>query len=226
MATQKPISTISYNTEAFLKEKLDTWYKAHIIQSYQYICHKGEAGDKDHIHVRIEPNKRIDAMDLQEQLREYQMGKDKPLGCRPFRPSKEEDWFLYAVHDKQYLKTKYKGGEKGEKLPYKWEDIKAPEDYDVEIAFIRAKQKLEHTGANIAKRMKDGSKALDLITEGENPYTVNAIMRAIASNDYERLQKEKNEITKQLNEVLEAIDRCGYALEIDDKEQLTITKVD
>lgn len=226
MATQKPISTISYNTEAFLKEKLDTWYKAHIIQSYQYICHKGEAGDKDHIHVRIEPNKRIDAMDLQEQLREYQMGKDKPLGCRPFRPSKEEDWFLYAVHDKQYLKTKYKGGEKGEKLPYKWEDIKAPEDYDVEIAFIRAKQKLEHTGANIAQRMKEGDNAIKLITEGENPYTVNAIMRAIASNDYERLQKEKNEIAKQLNEVLEAIDRCGYALEIDDKEQLIITKVD
>lgn len=226
MATQKPISTISYNTEAFLKEKLDTWYKAHIIQSYQYICHKGEAGDKDHIHVRIEPNKRIDPMDLQEQLREYQMGKDKPLGCRPFRPSKEEDWFLYAVHDKQYLKTKYKGGEKGEKLPYKWEDIKAPEDYDVEIAFIRAKQKLEHTGANIAQRMKEGDNAIKLITEGENPYTVNAIMRAIASNDYERLQKEKNEITKQLNEVLEAIDRCGYALEIDDKEQLIITKVD
>lgn len=226
MATQKPISTISYNTEAFLKEKLDTWYKAHIIQSYQYICHKGEAGDKDHIHVRIEPNKRIDPMDLQEQLREYQMGKDKPLGCRPFRPSKEEDWFLYAVHDKQYLKTKYKGGEKGEKLPYKWEDIKAPEDYDVEIAFIRAKQKLEHTGANIAQRMKEGDNAIKLITEGENPYTVNAIMRAIASNDYERLQKEKNEVTKKLNEVLEAIDRCGYALEIDDKEQLIITKVD
>lgn len=226
MATQKPISTISYNTEAFLKEKLDTWYKAHIIQSYQYICHKGEAGDKDHIHVRIEPNKRIDPMDLQEQLREYQMGKDKPLGCRPFRPSKEEDWFLYAVHDKQYLKTKYKGGEKGEKLPYKWEDIKAPEDYDVEVAFIRAKQKLEHTGANIAQRMKEGDNAIKLITEGENPYTVNAIMRAIASNDYERLQKEKNEIAKQLNEVLEAIDRCGYALEIDDKEQLIITKVD
>lgn len=226
MATQKPISTISYNTEAFLKEKLDTWYKAHIIQSYQYICHKGEAGDKDHIHVRIEPNKRIDPMDLQEQLREYQMGKDKPLGCRPFRPSKEEDWFLYAVHDKQYLKTKYKGGEKGEKLPYKWENIKAPEDYDVEVAFIRAKQKLEHTGANIAQRMKEGDNAIKLITEGENPYTVNAIMRAIASNDYERLQKEKNDIAKQLNEVLEAIDRCGYALEIDDKEQLIITKVD
>ena len=105
MATQKPISTISYNTEPFLKEKLDTWYQAHIIQAYQYICHKGEDGDKDHIHVRIEPNKKLDPMDLIEQLREYQIGKDKPLGCRPFRPSKEEDWILYAVHDEEYLKA-------------------------------------------------------------------------------------------------------------------------
>ena len=42
MATQKPISTISYNSESFLKEKLDIWLSAHIIQAYQYIFHKGE----------------------------------------------------------------------------------------------------------------------------------------------------------------------------------------
>ena len=87
MATQKPISTISYNSELFLKEKLDNWIKAHIIQTYMYICHKGEDGDKDHIHVRIEPNKKLDPMDLQAQLLEYKIGNDKPLGCRPFRPS-------------------------------------------------------------------------------------------------------------------------------------------
>lgn len=225
MATQKPISTISYNTEAFLKEKLDTWYQAHIIQSYQYICHKGEAGDKDHIHVRIEPNKRIDPMDLQEQLKEYQMGKEKPLGCRPFRPSKEEDWFLYAVHDEDYLKVKYKGGEKGEKLPYKWEDIKAPEDYDVEIAFIRAKQKLEHTGANIAHRMRQGENAMKLITEGENVYTVNAIMRALNFTEYEKLQKEFIELSRRHEQLLDLIDRAGYVVEVDEEDKLKLTKV-
>ena len=115
---------------------------------------KGEDGDKDHIHLRIEPNKKLDPMDLQEELREYQVGKEKPLGCRPFRPSKEEDWFLYVVHDSDYLKFKYGGGEKGEKLPYKWQDIKVPEDYDCEIAFIRAKAKLEHTSVNMASRMQ------------------------------------------------------------------------
>ena len=225
MATQKPISTISYNTELFLKEKLDTWYQAHIIQSYQYICHKGEDGDKDHIHLRIEPNKRVDPMDLQAQLREFQIGKDKPLGCRPFRPSKEEDWFLYAVHDKDYLKTKYKGGEKGEKLPYKWQDIRTPEDYDVEVAFIRAKTKLEHTGAHIANRMKQGENALDLIMEGENVYTVNALMRALAKTDYERLQREHEKLINQYEQLLDAIDRSGFALEVDENDHLILTKV-
>ena len=147
MATQKPISTISYNTEAFLKEKLDTWYQAHIIQAYMYICHKGEDGDKDHIHVRIEPNKRIDPMDLKEGLNEYQIGHDKPLTCRPFRPSVEEDWVLYAVHDEKYLKLKY-GSDKGEKIPYQWSDIKASEGYDVEVAYLRAKSKQEHTSTS------------------------------------------------------------------------------
>ena len=225
MATQKPISTISYNTEAFLKEKLDTWYQAHIIQSYQYICHKGEDGDKDHIHVRIEPNKRVDPMDLQAQLREFQMGKEKPLGCRPFRPSKEEDWFLYAVHDKDYLKTKYRGGEKGEKLPYKWEDIKAPDDYDVEIAFLRARQNLEHTGANIANRMRKGEDALKLILEGENVYTVNALMRAMSKTDYERLARDYEQLSSQYNMLIDAIEAAGFAIEMDDNDRPMLTKV-
>lgn len=224
MATQKPISTISYNTEAFLKEKLDTWIEAHIIQAYQYICHKGEDGDKDHIHVRIEPNKRLDAMDLQEQLREYQIGKEKPLGVRPFRPSKEEDWFLYAVHDKDYLKLKYGGGEKGEKLPYKWQDIKAPEDYDTEIAFLRAKSKLEHTSSNIATRIQGGDNALSMILEGENPYVVNAIMRAVNATDYERLQKQYDELQNKFYSLIEAVEKYGLSIEADEDGNIVLNK--
>ena len=104
--TQKPISTISYNTEPFLKNTLDMLYKQHIIQNYMYIFHKGEDGDKDHFHVRLEPNRRIDPMDIKELFSEYDSKNIKPLGVRPFRPSVEEDWILYALHNKDYLKTK------------------------------------------------------------------------------------------------------------------------
>lgn len=220
MATQKPISTISYNTEPFLKEKLDTWVKAHIIQAYQYICHKGEDGDKDHIHVRIEPNKKLDPMDLVDQLREYQIGKEKPLGCRPFRQSKEEDWILYAVHDSQYLKLKYGGGEKGEKLPYKWQDIKVPEYYDMEISFIRAKAYLEHTSVNMATRLQNGESPLELVLTGENVYTVNALMRALSVNDYQRLQSQYSEVNFRLNELIDAVENYGLEIAYDDDGRL------
>lgn len=199
MATQKPISTISYNTEAFLKEKLDSWVSAHIIQCYQYICHKGEDGDKDHIHLRIEPNKKLDPMQLTEELKEYQMGKEKPLGVRPWRPSSEADWCLYVVHDAEYLALKYGGGEKGEKLPYEWNQIVASDGYDVEIMFIRAKASLKHSTVNMATRIQQGEKPLSMIMQGENPYVVNAIMRAAMRNDYERLQDELLQVNQEAN---------------------------
>lgn len=223
MATQKPISTISYNTEAFLSEKLNIWLNAHIIQAYQYICHKGEDGDKDHIHLRIEPNKKLDPMDLLDQLKEYQIGNDKPLCCRPFRPSKEEDWILYAVHDEQYLKLKYGGGEKGEKLSYKWQDIKVPEYYDMEIAFIRAKSFLEHTSVNMATRLQNGESALNLVLQGENVYTVNALMRAVSATDYERLAKDYQKLQDDFNLLLDAIEKYGLVIESDENGQILLS---
>lgn len=224
MATQKPISTISYNTEPFLKEKLDTWLNAHIIQSYQYIFHKGEDGDKDHIHLRIEPNKKLDPMDLLDDLREFQMGHDKPLGCRPFRPSKEEDWFLYAVHDPQYLQLKYGGGEKGEKIPYKWQDIVVPDNYDCEVAWIRAKAHLQHTSVNMATRLQKGDTPLSLILEGENPYIINALMRALSGNDYTRISKELEQANNQITALTCAIDRAGFKIVTDEKGILSLVK--
>lgn len=226
MATQKPISTISYNTEAFLKEKLEAWLSAHIIQAFQYIKHKGEDGDKDHIHVRIEPNKKLDPMDLQEALREYQQGNDKPLGCRPFRPSKEEDWILYAVHDEQYLKLKYGGGEKGEKIPYKWQDIQVPEYYDIEVAFIRAKAHLEHTSVNMATRLQNGDNPLELIMQGENVYTVNAIMRALSMTDYQRVLDELERERMRLKSILQAIENYGLVVEADENGNPKLVKPD
>ena len=226
MATQKPISTISYNTEPFLKEKLEIWLNAHIIQAYQYICHKGEDGDKDHIHLRIEPNKKIDPMDLIEQLREYQIGKDKPLGCRPFRPSKEEDWILYVVHDSQYLKIKYGGGEKGEKIPYKWQDIRVPEYYDMEIAFIRAKAYMEHTSVNMATRLQNGDNPLSLILQGENVYTVNALMRALTATDYQRISEELATVNARLNALTQAVENYGLSIECDDSGNIILNKIE
>lgn len=225
MATQKPISTISYNSESFLKEKLDSWYKAHIIQAYQFIKHKGEDGDKDHIHLRIEPNKKLDPMILADELLEYPAGTDKPLGCRPFRPSKEEPWILYAVHDADFLRLKYGGGEKGEKIPYEWTDIVVSPYYDMEVAFIRAKASMNHSSVSIASRLQNGANPVDLILEGENTFVVSSINRALYGNDYQRVVKELDRVTDKLNRLEDAIERANLSIELDENDILVLVPI-
>lgn len=218
MATQKPISTISYNTEAFLKEKLEQWLKAHLISAYLYICHKGEDGDKDHIHLRIELNKRIDPMDLSEELKEYLPYESKPRGVRPWRPAKEEDWILYALHDKTYLNAKYGGGEQGEKLPYQKDDLKCNEDYDLDIAYIRAKSYLKHTASGTLQRLKQGENPLNLIGEGVNPFLINSLSRALTDERSKLLRDtiQERDMWRYRFEVLVGeFERLGLEVEID-----------
>lgn len=225
MATSKPISTISYNTEGFLREKLDDWVKAHIIQAYQYICHKGEDGDKDHIHLRVEPNKSLDVMTLTEELREYPAGALKPLGVRPWRPSKEEDWLLYAIHDTTYLKRKYgTNAEKGEKLPYSVTDVRVSELYDIDTMYIRAKATLDHTTVSMATQLLDGKKAVDLILAGENAFAVNAVATAVKSSDYERLVEEHSRLQCRYADLLSALSEIGITIDEDNKGNIIIVK--
>lgn len=223
MATQKPISTISYNSEAFLVEKLQNLYDAHIIQAWMYIMHKGEDGDKDHIHLRIEPNKRIDPMELTEMFKEFEKGKDKPLGVRPWRNSKEEDWFLYSVHDSDYLSLKYGGGDRGEKLPYDWKDINTSPDYDLETAWIRAKAAQKHSTVNIASQIQNGQNPVDLVFQGENPYTVMNILRLISGTDYSRLAAEYKKLYDDYQSLIDALNRDGLIVSRDENGRLIIS---
>ena len=71
MQTCKPISTISYNSEEFLKSVLDNLVRTHVIDFYMYIKHIGEIDlfgeqEKDHIHLFLIPNKRINTADLEQ----------------------------------------------------------------------------------------------------------------------------------------------------------------
>lgn len=232
MATQKPISTISYNTEAFLKEKLEEWLDAHIIQSYMYIKHKGEEGGKDHIHLRIEPNRRLDPMDLTEALKEYtgkplldikgrQLADEdgnpmmECLSVRPWRNSKEEDWVLYALHDEQYMRIKYGDTlQKGEKIPYSIEHIKHSPLFDMEDAFTRARASLRHNSVNMAMRLKEGDSPLKLIQDGSSPFLVNAVMRATIDTDYGRLQQAYIGLKQKYDEELDKNAELEFKLKL------------
>lgn len=114
MRTSKPIATISYNSEEYLRYKLEELIKAHKICDYYFIHHyKEEDEAKDHIHLWLKPNTLLDTMDLQNHFKEPdQNNPTKPLGCIDFTSSKLDDFILYGLHLEAYLAFK------GEKRAY------------------------------------------------------------------------------------------------------------
>lgn len=108
MQTSKPISTISYNSQEYLIARLEELIQAHTISDYMFINHFAEADEKkNHIHLYIEPNKKIDTMSLQEFFNEFDASNpDKPFKCINFKSSKVDDWILYVEHFAPYLATK------------------------------------------------------------------------------------------------------------------------
>lgn len=127
MKTTKAIATVSYNSTSFLDLKLSDFISSGVIEFYAYIKHRGEddeGGLKDHIHLYLEPSKLIQTTDLNDALIEYVPGY-KPLKCLPFKTSKFDDWYMYGLHDQDYLRSK--GLEK--KYYYRSTDFKT-NDFD------------------------------------------------------------------------------------------------
>lgn len=108
MRTSKPISTISYNSEQFLKSKIDYWKGLGLIEYAMWIRHEAEADEKKaHYHVFMRPAKLIQTMDFENDSCEIDpLNPDKPFKMIGFRVSKENDWLLYSIHDPLYLAEK------------------------------------------------------------------------------------------------------------------------
>lgn len=130
MQTCKPISTISYNSLPFLRSVLDNLIRLHVIDFYMYIHHIGEVDlfgeeEKEHTHLFVIPNRRINTSDLGDEFKEIDPHFDKPLKCITWNVSKSDDWILYALHDAKYLATKFETRQ----IEYNYNDIVAS-DYD------------------------------------------------------------------------------------------------
>lgn len=128
-----PISTMLYMSESELQERLKILTNRFKLD-YAYICHKGENGKKDHIHIILRTKaKQFQNIDnIRECLFEicdtdtdtYKKGQSKP--CKPFVESKSiRDWYLYSMHKKDYL------AEKGEirEIEYCESDIKGTPNF-------------------------------------------------------------------------------------------------
>lgn len=108
MKTRRPISTISYNSDQFLISVLTDWLLDRKISWWCYINHVPDTDSgKNHKHIHIIPDTSFDTADLMHDLEELDPNNILPLKCMPFQFSKWDDWYLYCLHDKYYLK--YKG---------------------------------------------------------------------------------------------------------------------
>ncbi len=136
MRTSKPLSTISYNTDGFLNIRLNEFMQNHIISEWYYIRHlpeDDEGGGKEHIHLYVEPSKMIQTDSLRESFAEFDPNMPlKPLTCPCWRQSKFADWYMYAIHNVDYLNSK--GMMK--KYHYKIDDVIAWDD-DAKIQRVR-----------------------------------------------------------------------------------------
>lgn len=108
MKTSKPFSTISYNSREFLEVKLNDLVNRRKIAFFGFIEHLPEEDEKKaHKHLYIVPNGQINTDEILDYLLELDpKNPDKPLGCIPFHSSKFTDWYLYSLHDKDYLASK------------------------------------------------------------------------------------------------------------------------
>lgn len=106
MATKKPSSTISFNSDLFLSDLLPRLVRDGYIFFYAYIRHEPEEDTKKlHYHLFVSPSRPLDMVNFRKEFIEPVNG-EKPLGCLPFQSSKISDWILYALHDINYLNKK------------------------------------------------------------------------------------------------------------------------
>ena len=107
----KPLSTISYNSPGFLKRKLEELRKNGVLDFWCYIFHHGEKLDdgsieKDHFHVYMVPCEAIDKRQLRNEFVEFYRREKLPRGFMPCQSSTWQDWYLYGLHDNEYLQSK------------------------------------------------------------------------------------------------------------------------
>lgn len=195
MKTSRPISTISYNTDDWLKNKLNELVKAHKISFWAYITHKPEADElKEHKHVYVEPNGQIDTMNLTDHLKEPDPAHpDNPLCVVRWQSSKDDDWILYVLHDEVYLATK------GLTKKYHY----APDEFNSsdELSLKDMIYKAQHESAYAKqKRIMDfldtGADASDLAYHGFMPVGQAVQMSAFA-NAYAHGMKKKEREAEQ-----------------------------
>ena len=164
--TSSPISTISYNTDEFLKLTLNGMLKDGTLLYWCYIKHKGDEDDKkDHIHLRVIPNGRIDLSEFGKEFIEL-VPDNNPLRCLLWRNSEYKNWFLYTVHNPDYLEIH----NLIRNQHYTFDDFVSSSSDDTRILYQEAREWFYNSGEMVEKlvqdKLRDGSTLHDIVKSG------------------------------------------------------------
>lgn len=187
MRTSKPISTISYNTEPYLRNVLEELHRNRVISDYMFIRHFKEQDEaKDHFHVWLNPNKMLDTMVLQDKFKELDPSNPlKPLGCINFKSSKVDDWILYCQHFEPYLVSKMENRQ----FHYVKEDFKFADELTFEDLYNHAFRGSEWAINNQRLQLLTSGvvEPLDMVMTGSVPLNMAGQMNAL-----DRLLAQRN----------------------------------
>lgn len=107
MRTRKPISNVGYLSDDYLIAKLDEAISENKISFWCFIRHFGDEDlKKDHVHVYVIPTGTLDTVSFSSKFVEIDPGNPLPLRMLQWQPSKFDDWWLYILHDPDYLEMK------------------------------------------------------------------------------------------------------------------------
>ena len=208
MRTSKPFATIDYNTEKFLIDKLNELVDNNTLDFWAFIEHLPEDDEKKkHKHLYFVPSKLIDTSVIAKHLEEIDLTDvtKKPLGCTVFKSSKFSDWYLYGLHDKNYLASK------GQTRKYhykKSEFFSSNEDYFNELIHTIDYSKLNRlemlksyidNGFNFSQIVKSGIVPVQLINQYEKMFYM---LLPLEENKINRNNKQGHEIDTDTGEIL------------------------
>lgn len=176
MNTSKPIATISYNSIPWLEDRLTELLRNRTISAWFFMPHKAEKDEKkDHIHVWLNPNKKLDTMALQDFLKEPVDGSTKPLGCIDFTSSKIDDAVLYYAHYKPYLAWKGQSRE----YHYDWNEFHTSDPDFMDNAIYHALHCSEFAERlRIMNALDNSPEPAKLISSGIIPLQLSTQVRA------------------------------------------------
>ena len=168
LKTSKPFSTISYNSDLFLTEKLKDLENRRIIDFWAFINHLPEHDEsKAHKHLYVVPNGQLCTDRFIDFLLEPDLTLGKPLKCLSCQSSKFGDWYFYALHDTAYLLSKMQSRE----YHYTDEDLHvSDEDFFTELKHQIDFSKLGNKKTvDVYNRLLSGETLDDLLKIGVIP---------------------------------------------------------